>query len=325
VACGEDPIETKREQRRTTITFAEMADAYIAIKQPGWRSQSHFNKFRFLLNTYASSFATKHLSTITSDDVEAAIRPLWDRAPSQGKRALMAIRQVFDYAIAMGRLSGNNPADWRIMKYRFPNGAQERNYTAMDYALVPNFVKRLHIAQEHNSALSPFVIEFLILTACRASEVAKMRWDEIDWEQKLWVVPASRTKSARKHRVPLVDRALVLLKQQLQVSKGDHVWENHHTGKSIAGNALYGYLTRYMKEPATIHGFRSSFRDFAGNETHFDRVTCELCLAHLAGDATELAYRRSDALEKRRSLMQVWADYCEGKMAAPDGGASVNK
>jgi hypothetical protein len=136
VANGLDPVEAKRDQRRLQITFAAMADAYIAVKRPGWRSESHSNKFRRLLNTYASSLATKHVSTITADDVEAAVRPLWDRAPSQGKRALMAIRQVFDYVIAKGHRIATNPADWRIMKYRFPNGYRGSHYTAMDYARV---------------------------------------------------------------------------------------------------------------------------------------------------------------------------------------------
>jgi hypothetical protein len=166
VAKGLDPVEAKREQRRLQITFGEMANAYITVKQPGWRSESHYNKFRCLLNTYASSLATKHVSTITANDVEAAVRPLWNRAPSQGKRALMAIRQVFDYAIAMGHCSINNPADWRIMKYRFPNGARTRHFTVMDYMQVPAFMKQLHRAQSR-TAISPYVIEVLILTACR--------------------------------------------------------------------------------------------------------------------------------------------------------------
>jgi integrase len=308
VGKGLDPVEAKREQRRLRITFAEMASAYIAAKRPGWRSESHYKTIRFLLNTYASSLATKHVSTITADDVEAAVRIVCNRAPAQGKRALGAIRQVFDYAIAMGHRTANNPADWRIMKYRFPNGPRGRHYTAMDYAHVPAFMKRLHRAQKRDWVLSPYAIEFLILTACRANEVAKMRWDEIDWEQKVWTVPASRTKTAREHRVPLVDRALVLLKQQLHVSKGDHVWKNHK-GRPIDGHALYVYLRR-MEVPVTIHGFRSSFRDWAGNETNFDRVTYELALAHRAGDATELAYRRSDALAKRRALMDAWSQFC---------------
>jgi integrase len=310
VAKGFDPVEAKREQRRLQITFAEMASAYVAVKCPGWRSESHYKTIRFLLNTYASSLATKHVSTITPNDVEAAVRLLWNRTPAQGKRALGAIRQVFDYAIAMGHRTANNPADWRIMKYRFPNGTRGSHYTAMDYANVPAFMKQLHRAQKRAWALSPCAIEFLILTACRANEVAKMRWEEIDWEQKVWTVPASRTKTAREHRVPLSHRALVLLKQQLQVSKGDYVWKSHK-GRPIDGHALYVYLRRHMEVPVTIHGFRSSFRDWAGNETHFDRVTCELALAHKAGDATELAYRRSDALAKRRALMDAWAAYCD--------------
>jgi integrase len=253
--------------------------------------------------------ATKHVNTVTADDVEAAVRPLWNRAPIEGKRALTAIRQVFDYAIAMGRCTINNPADWRIMKYRFPNGARGSHYTAMDYVLVPDFMKRLHRVQERSWALSPYAIEFLPLTASRSNEVTGMRWSEIDWEQTVWIVPAARTKSGREHRVPLVDRALVLLKQRLQASKADDVWKSHK-GRPINGHALYVYLTRDMKVPVTIHGFRSSFRDWAGNETNFDRITCELALAHRAGHATELAYRRSDALEKRRALMDAWSQFC---------------
>jgi integrase len=136
-----------------------------------------------------------------------------------------------------------------------------------------------------------------------------MRWEEIDWEQKIWTVPASRTKAAREHRVPLSVRVLELLKLQFQTAKGDYVWRGRK-GRPINNRVLYRYLIRSMKVPVTIHGFRSSFRDWAGNETHFDRITCELALGHRAGDATELAYRRSDALEKRRALMGAWSQFC---------------
>jgi integrase len=307
VARGQDPVEAKREQRRLMITFAEMANVYIAIKQPGWRGESYSNTMKFLLQTYAGPLATKRVNTITTDDVEAVVKPLWYRSPTQGKRTLTAIRQVFDYTIAIGCRTANNPADWRIMKYRFPNAARVHHFTAMDYIQIPAFIKRLVQAQKVGLALSPYVIEFLILTACRANEVARMRWEEIDWEQKVWTVPASRTKSAREHRVPLSNRALALLARQPR--KGDCVWTSRK-GASIGAKALYLYVARYMKVPVTIHGFRSSFRDWAGNETNFDRVTCELALGHQAGDATELAYRRSDALAKRRALMTEWAAYC---------------
>jgi integrase len=309
VAKGLYPVEQKREQRRSQITFNEIANAYLAIKQQEWRGERAHQKTSLLLDTYASPLATKSVNTITPDDVEAALHPLWHRSRTQGRRTQAVIYQVFELAIAKGYRTANNPADWRIVKRRFPKVEPVRHLTAMDYMQVPAFVKRLRSAQERRIALSPFAIEFLILAACRTSEVTRMRWEEIDWEQGTWTVPASRTKVAREHRVPLADRALVLLKQQFQFGKGDYVGRGRKS-KPIDDRVLYRYLVRSMKVPVTIHGFRSSFRDWAGNETNFDRVTCELALAHKAGDATELAYRRGDALAKRRALMAAWADYC---------------
>lgn len=317
VAKGLDPVEQKREARRLQVTFAEMANVYLTIKQQEWRGERSYHKAGLLLNTYASPLATKSVNTITADDIEACLRPLWNCSRTQGRRTLAAIYQVFELAIAKGYRTNGNPSDWRIMKHRFAKVAHVRHFTTMDYMQVPAFVKRLHSAQECGTALSPYVIEFLILTACRTNEVTRMRWEEIDWEQKLWVIPASRTKAAREHRVPLADRTLELLKCQLckgDLRKDDYVWRGRK-GQAIDDRALYIYLIRSMKVPVTIHGFRSSFRDFAGNETHFDRVTCELALAHKAGDATELAYRRSDALAKRRALMDAWANFLVNQTA----------
>ena len=301
VAKGQDPVEQKHSERRLQITFAEMANAYIAIKQPGWRSESHWKTMQLLLNRHARSLATKQVATISSVDIELAVRPLWNCLPSQSKRTLTAISQVFDYAVSMGYRE-NNPADWKLMKHRFSNQSPGSHFTAMDYAHVPDFVRRLQIEQRRNVALSPYAIEFLLLTASRLNEVVGMQWSEIDFDNKLWIVPASRTKAAREHRVPLSDRALTLLQIRLRADTQPNVW-------SLTGRSLYKFLTKNMGEPVTIHGFRSSFRDWAGNETNFDRVTCELALGHKAGDATELAYRRSDALAKRRALMDAWAAY----------------
>jgi integrase len=302
VAKGQDPVEQKRNERRLQITFAEMANVYIAIKQPGWRSESHWKAMQLLLNRHAKSLATKRVATISSVDIELAIRPLWDRWPSQSKRTLTAISKVFDYAVSMGHCE-INPADWKLMKHRFSNHPPGSYFTAMDYAHVPDFVRRLQIEQRRNVALSPYAIEFLLLTASRLNEVIGMQWSEVDFDNKLWIVPASRTKAAREHRVPLSDRALTLLQIRLRADIQPKVWP-------LTGRSLYKFLTKNMGEPVTIHGFRSSFRDWAGNETNFDRVTCELALGHKAGDATELAYRRSDALAKRRALMDAWAASC---------------
>jgi integrase len=313
VAKGLDPVEAKREAWRSQITFAEVAKTYLAIKQQEWRSERAQHKMSLLLNAYASPLASKPINTITADDVEAALSPLWNRTRTQGKRTQSAIYQVFELAIAKGYTT-NNPADWRIMKRRFPKLGPVQHLAAMDYMQIPAFVQQLHRAQESRIVISPYVMEVLILTACRTNEVIKMRWEEINWEQKIWTVPASRTKAAREHRVPLSVRTLELLKLQFQSAKGGYVWRGRK-GRPINNRVLYRYLIRSMKVPVTVHGFRSSFRDWAGNETHFDRVTCELALAHRAGDATELAYRRSDALEKRRALMAEWAQFCRSASA----------
>jgi integrase len=238
------------------------------------------------------------------------VRPLWSRSPEQGRRTLAAISQVFDYAMAIGRCAAN-PAQWRIMRHRFPRRANDRkHYTAMNYTEVPAFVRELRIQQQRNAALSPYVIEFLLLTACRGSEVVGIEWTEVDLENKLWSVPAERTKARREHRVPLSERAVELLAQQRKISSNSYVWQSPRGEDSINNKALCRYLTKNMSVHVAIHGFRSSFRDWAGNETRFDRVTCELALGHRAGDATELAYRRSDALAKRQALMDAWAAYC---------------
>jgi integrase len=307
VLNGQDPIQQKREARRAHLSFADVANAFMAAKQPGW-SQSHSAATRLLLTHHSRALGTKHIGAITTDDVEAAVRYLWQRSPEQGRRTVAAISAVYDYAMAIGRCS-NNPAMWRVMRHRFPkrtNGRQ--HYTAMDYAQVPEFVRNLRAEQERNVALSPYVIEFLLLTACRPSEVAGMQWAEVDFANKLWTIPAERTKARREHRVPLCNRAIQLLAQRREYSTEASVW-------SLTLKALYRYLTKNMGQPVTVHGFRSSFRDWAGNETNFRRVTCEIALGHRAGDATEIAYKRKDELEKRRVLMQAWAEYCGNILA----------
>jgi integrase len=310
IAQGKDPIEEKRNGRRLQITFAEMANAYLAIKRQDWRSEGHFSAVRTLLNTYASPLATKYVHDITPDDVEATLRPIWSRSRTQGKRTQAAIFQVFELAIDKGRRTDRNPADWRIMKRRFPKVGKTRNFTAMEYTDVPAFVERLHRAQG-NAAVSPSAIEFLVLTGCREAEVAGMKWSEVDFTNRLWTIPAERTKTEQEHRVPLSDRAVELLHQRAGCPAFcEYVWPGRRKNTHIGPGALYLYLAKYMKVPVTIHGFRSTFKDWCGEETHFADITSELALGHLAGDKTKRAYKRKTELEKRRVLMQAWADFC---------------
>jgi integrase len=184
VRHGHDPVAQKRD-RRTQITFGDLGTDYIAAKEAGWRSQSHRKKIRHLLLGHAKAIGRLSVASITPKDIEVAVRPLWNRAPAQAKRTLMAISQVFDYAIALEHRA-DNPADWkRRMKSLVPRLPDAQHYVAMNYAAVPHFVRRLHVEQRRNVALSPYVIEFLLLTACRASEVTGARWDEVDLDARV--------------------------------------------------------------------------------------------------------------------------------------------
>ena len=176
----------------------------------------------------------------------------------------------------------------------------------MPYGEVPAFIAELR----ERPATAALALEYCILTAARSGEALAARWDEIDFDARIWTIPPARTKAAREHRVPLSDRAVALLREMETSKTGEYVFPGRRPGRPLSGMA-FEMLLRRFKSRYTAHGFRSSFRDWAGNETHFPRELAEHALAHVIGDKAEQAYRRSDALEKRRALMQVWANYCK--------------
>jgi integrase len=314
VARGADPVEQRRSARTAVMTFTSVAADYLAVKARTYRNANSIKNEQLLLLTHAGDLGPKPIADIGTAHIDAALRPLWLASPHQAKRALAACLRVVRYAKAKG-LTTTSAADIREdMAHLLPrvNGVK-RHFTATPYDQIPEFVCRLRGAQAQGDALSPAVIEFIVLTAARENEVCGMQWSEIDWQEKVWAVPTERMKAGREHRVPLSDRALELLARQRDtVDRGEYVWPGRNGYGPVTGKAVYRYLTESMNVKATVHGFRSSFRDWCGNETHFDRVSVELCLAHRAGDSTELAYRRSDAIDKRRVILQAWADYCLG-------------
>jgi integrase len=188
------------------------------------------------------------------------------------------------------------------------------HHAAMAYADVPAFIASLG----EREALAAMALEFCILTATRSGEVLGARWSEIDMSAKVWTVPAARMKAAREHRIPLSDRALAILEKLAVAKMGDVVFPGQRPERPLSGMAMEMMLRRMKVEGATVHGFRSAFRDWAGNETHFPREIAEAALAHVIGDKAEQAYRRGDALEKRRALMDAWAAWCE-----PSDGSNI--
>ncbi|SED74420.1 Site-specific recombinase XerD [Rhizobiales bacterium GAS191] len=311
-----DPVEAKREAkaeraRAQCSTFGVLAENWLDEKAGGF-SASHTRKVRHLLTIHAGVLTHRPITGITSDDVVSALRPLREHAPEQERRALAAVSRVFEYAMARD-LCDKNPADWRgRMNARYPKrNGQRGHYTAMLYAQIPAFVAALHAAQARDRALSPWGIEFLLLTVCRVGEVANMKWDEIEGD--VWAIPAQRMKTGKEHRVPLSSRAMDIL--ALQPKDGEFVWLGRKEGEPLFDRSLYQFLILNMglKGKATLHGFRSSFRDWGGDETDYARENIEECLAHAVGNEVERAYRRETALAKRRVIMQAWSDFCGGE------------
>ncbi|MCI0598589.1 MAG: tyrosine-type recombinase/integrase [Beijerinckiaceae bacterium] len=313
VAQGINPIQAKRETKRTAggkRSFGQCANALLAVKASEWRNAKHRQQWRTTLETYAAPLWGLPVDEPGTEAVLSVLQPLWQRAPETASRLRGRIEAVLDFAKAHGWRSGENPAAWRghlalllPKRQRLTRG----HFAAMPYPEVPAFMAALR----EREAMAALALEFLILTAARSGEVLGARWAEIDLAAKVWTIPASRMKAAREHRVPLSSRALTILAELDKAKMGEFVFFGQRHGKPLSPMALEMMLRRMKAEGATVHGFRSAFRDWAGETTSFPRELAEAALAHVSGDSTERAYRRGDALEKRRDLMQAWASYCE--------------
>jgi integrase len=311
VQQGQDPIEAKRDTRPAT-TFGAVASDFIEVQARRYRNQNTTSSVRLMLLTHASALAAMPVSAIGTAHINAALRPLWLRAPDQARRTVAAVLRVIRYAKAQG-LCSTSAGDMRddLAHLLPPTNGTKRHHAAMPYAELPAFCADLRARQDQ--AMSPAAIEFIVLTASREGEVCGMSWAEVDFAERLWTLPANRSKTNKDHRVPLSNRAVALLERQKSLALGPYVWPSRNGRTHITGKSVYVYLTRGMGIKVTIHGFRAAFSTWCGNETHHDRVTSEMALSHASGNAVELAYRRGDELAKRRALMDAWADYCAGR------------
>jgi len=305
LADGLDPLAARTKPR--TMTFGEAADALVESMSPSWRNEKHRAQWRMTLTAYCSPIRTLPVADLTTEDVLQVLRPIWLTKSETASRLRGRIERVFDFAKARGMRSGENPARWRghldaVLPRR--QKLTRGHHKAMPFDEVPQFIDRLHGME----GVAPRALEFLILTAGRTGEVLGAKWDEIDLANRIWTVPATRMKAGREHRVPLTSRALAILADLHVLRTSEYVFPGLKRGRPLSNMALEAVLRRVNVE-ATVHGFRSAFRDWAGERTHFPRELAEAALAHLVGDAVERAYRRGDALEKRRQLMSVWTDF----------------
>jgi integrase len=319
VADGIDPIEHTRAQatipaapkRHASPTFEEVAEAYMVDRLKRLRSGVHRHQWRQTLEDYAYPIIGKMpVNEIETNEVLAVLKPIWESKCETAARLRGRIERILARATVEGHRSGANPAAWRgHLQEALPARSEiqpVKHFRAMEFRDVPAFMVELR----QISTVSAMALRFLILSAARTGEVLGARWSKIDSTEKTWTVPAVRAKTNRNHVVPLSTGALAVLQgmKPLQSSADDFIFP----GRNGAGQScmtLLALLQRRMKRAVTAHGFRSAFRDWCGDEGDVPRELAEASLAHVVKDATERAYRRKTAVEKRRRVMQAWCDF----------------
>lgn len=316
---GINPLEAKRADQ-TVPTFGEMADRLVADLGPQWRNEKHRAQWKTTLEKDAAKLRPVSVDKVETVDVLAVLKTIWSTKPETASRLRGRIERVLDAAKAKGFRSGENPARWRgHLDHLLPKRQKltRGHHAALPFEKVPGFITDLRARE----AVAAMALEFAIYTAARSGEVRDATWAEIDLAAKVWTVPADRMKAGREHRVPLSARAVEILEKARDLSSGEPdavVFPGIKSGSSLSDAAFDRLLKRmgFKSGELTPHGFRSSFRDWAGEASTFPRELAEAALAHVVGDATERAYRRGDALEKRRKMMDAWARFCEPKAAS---------
>lgn len=308
IAEGEDPI-TKKQQARPK-TFREAALELIESKRPGWKSAKHAAQWTATLESYVfPKIGAVQVAKIETADVISTLTPIWAAKPETANRVRQRIEAVIDYASALGVRSGDNPARWRgHLDHLLPKPKKVRavvHHPALPHAQIADFMTDL----AKREGVAARALAFTILTAARSGETRGMTWGEVDLEAKVWTIPAGRMKAAKEHRVPLTDAALTLLGQRANGTPDDALifGSEAKPGKPISDMSMTAVLRRMERDDITVHGFRSTFRDWAGETTGFPREVIEAALAHGIKDKAEAAYARSDLFDKRRKLMEAWA------------------
>src|SRR5215469_10882407 len=315
---GIDPIEAKRAALATarlddakTMTFRQCAESYIKAHRAGWRNPKHAEQWPSTLATYVYPvFGALPVQAIDVGLVLKALEPIWTVKPETASRVRGRIESVLDWAVARGYRKGENPARWRgHLENLLPARSKVQrveHHAALPYPEIGSFMAELR--QRDGTAALAF--EFAILTAARTSEAVGARWGEVDLAQRLWTVPPERMKAGKLHRVPLSDAALTILEKMGNIRQSDFVFPGAKADQPLSNMALAMTLRRMGRGDLTVHGFRSTFRDWAAERTDFPTQVAEMAVAHVVGDKVEAAYRRGDLFQKRRALADAWASFC---------------
>jgi integrase len=328
---GLDPIEARDQegQRKAleaakAVTFAQCAASYIESHKAGWRSAKHAEQWTKTLEDYAGPV----IGTLPVQDADTSLilkilEPIWAKIPETASRVRGRIENILDWAKARGYRSGENPARWKgHLNQLLPALSKKHRVThhkAMPFPEVGAFVSKLRAL----STISARCLEFTILTAARTNEAIEAKPEEFDLTNGTWTVPGSRMKAKKEHRVPLSPRAVEIVREMIGHEQ-DYLFPGSRQGKALSNMAMLNLLDR-MEVEVTVHGFRSTFRDWAAERTAFPHEVCEMALAHTIPNAAEAAYRRGDLFEKRTALMDAWAVFLDTEQPAVEKVVSLHR
>ena len=320
---GLDPIDERRRARMAafgSLTFKECAEQFLEAHSGSWKNAKHRQQWTSTLETYAyPRLGDLPINAIETSDVMRALDPIWREKTETAQRLRGRIERVLDWAKVSGYREGENPARWRgHLDNLLPAPskiAPVNHHPALPFAEVPKFMGSLR----KQSAISARALEFTILTASRSGEVRNMKWDELDGAT--WTVPAERMKAKKEHRVPLPKRALAVIEEMRKHGEKGFVFGSPtRASKPLSDMTLLRLLRRMSRSDLTVHGFRSTFRDWVAERTAFPSDVAEAALAHTIANKVQAAYQRGGLFDKRQKLMDAWAGYCE---STPDAEADV--
>ena len=309
---GIDPIDERRSQSNgNSITFSEAVSRYVDVMKSGWSNEKYAKQWQSSINTYCQNIAPIPIDKVDSAMVLTSIEPIWSEKTETASRLIGKIESILDWAKVNGHRSGDNPARWKgHLSQSLPaksKVAKVKGHASMPYKEVPVFFPRLMLMKGFGSR----ALQFLILTSCRTSEVLKASWSEFNDDLSVWIIPPERMKVGKEHRIPLTEQATNILKPLAEFRSSDLVFPSQKRGQSLSNMTMANVLKR-MGQEITAHGFRSSFRTWAIEETQHSHEVAEAALAHTPRDKVVAAYQRGDLFEKRRLLMQDWSEFVCG-------------
>lgn len=317
IHAGGDPLAEKRKAS-AILSFQDSAKKVHELHLPTWSNEKQGKQWINTLTTYAFPvIGRKKIDKITSSDVLTVLMPIWNEKPETAKRVKQRIGTVLKWAIAQG-WRNDNPA--QSIDSALPKGNKVvKHHKSLPYKDVGNAIERIKKSDATNT--TKLALEILILTALRSGEVRNAKWNEVNLENKIWTIPSERMKKRKEHNVPLSPRCIEIFEEALKlnndVNESDFIFTNQTTDKPLSDVTL-SKLVRELKINCVPHGFRSSFRIWASEQTNIPREVCEFALAHVVGDAAEQAYQRSDLFDKRRKLMEMWSQYLSLKNKPED-------